>query len=276
MRAIHLVILLLAATPLVAADAGFPIDTHSLVEVRTIEAFPADIKAALGRQKAGVDGFADQREKFNATDAINSSLPMRRFSAGGASSTAALLAYEEGGRAHSFHAVAFSLETQGWTKVGEWALTKNPNSLRRVLELVDSKDYPDPMRQYLVRQPLRRDGPLRETNISDLEVREIQAIAATVSPGAIVNISGVVTGCPCEDGPACTDQVWIVAHRANQSRGLQLSKIDDHWAIGAVQQWWLDWDSLVASRRQMSRNDFFAAEEAMQARLPQCLNPTAK
>lgn len=145
---------------------------------------------------------------------------------------------------------------------------------RGVLQLVDSKEYPDLMRQYLARQPSRRDGPLRETNISDVEVREIQAIAAVVSPGAIVNISGVVTGCPCEDGPACTDQVWIVAHRDNQSHGLQLSKIDDHWAIGAVQQWWLDWDSLQASRRQMSRNDFFVAEEAMQERLPQCLNPT--
>src|ERR1700722_5835937 len=120
MRAIVLVFLLLAATPLFAADALFPIETHRLLDVQTIEAFPADIKTALGRQKAGVEGFADQWDKFNATDAVDPKLPMRRFVAGGTSSTAALLAYEQGGRAHSFHAVAFSLRADGWTKVGEW------------------------------------------------------------------------------------------------------------------------------------------------------------
>ena len=41
----------------------------------------------------------------------------------------------------------------------------------------------------------------------------------------IVNISGVVEGCPCEDGSTCTDQVWILASRPNQTVGLLLSKV---------------------------------------------------
>jgi hypothetical protein len=273
-RAAFLASLLLATTSLVAADAGKFFDTGLLIEVNTIEAFPTDIKVALGRQKSGVDGFADKRDKFNATDVINSDLPMRRFIVGGASSNSDVLAYEEGGRAYSIHAVAFTLGKQGWTPAGEWDLAENPYTLRRLLEIIYSKTHPGQSQRLGAYQPSRRDGPLRKTNISDQEVREIQAVAATVSPGAIVNISGVVTGCPCEDGPACTDQVWVVAYRPDQSRGLQLSKISDHWTIGAVQQWWLDRDSLFARRLrgELSWKEFVAAHETLQGRLPQCSN----
>jgi hypothetical protein len=55
--------------------------------------------------------------------------------------------------------------------------------------------------------PVRRDGPLREADLSDEEAREIQGVAHVVVPDALVNISGVVTGCPCEDGTGCSDQV---------------------------------------------------------------------
>jgi hypothetical protein len=50
------------------------------------------------------------------------------------------------------------------------------------------------------------------------EVREIQAAAHGVVPGALVNISGVVTGCPCEDGTGWSDQVWIVAYRSAEMK----------------------------------------------------------
>lgn len=98
-------------------------------------------------------------------------------------------------------------------------------------------------RAYALR-PVRRDGPLRYQNISDEEVREIQSAAAEVVPKALVNISGVTTGCPCEDGPQCSDQVWIVAFRPDKSFGLRLSKVNNHWMIGPVQRWWLRYDAL--------------------------------
>ena len=81
-------------------------------------------------------------------------------------------------------------------------------------------------------RPVRIDGPLRYENISDIEVREIETATRKVYPGAIVNISGVTTGCPCEDGPTCTDQVWIVAYRPERIKGLMLSRIDGRWGIG--------------------------------------------
>jgi hypothetical protein len=71
---------------------------------------------------------------------------------------------------------------------------------------------------------------------------------SSLLPDAIVNISGVVTGCACEDGPACSDQVWVVAYRPEWSKGLELSKINGHWTVGPLQQWWLDYEKLEAER----------------------------
>ena len=100
--------------------------------------------------------------------------------------------------------------------------------------------------------------------MSDEEVREIQAVVFQVLPGSILNISGVVSECPCEDGPACSDQVWIVAHRPNQTKGLQLSRIDAHWAIGPVQQWWFDFENLAATRQRFAWNAaFYTAQNSL-------------
>jgi hypothetical protein len=100
-------------------------------------------------------------------------------------------------------------------------------------------------------RPVRRDGPLRETNLTDEEVREIQEAARGVVPDAIVNISGVVRGCPCEEGAGCSDRVWIVAYRPGFMKGLQLSRIGGRWGVGRVQQLWLELEDLD-SRRQAS------------------------
>ena len=93
-------------------------------------------------------------------------------------------------------------------------------------------------------RPTRREGPLRELNISDMEIREIQRQVERIFPGTLLNISGVTTGCPCENGPLCSDQVWVVAHQVRSTKGLMLSRIEGHWTIGALEQWWLDYDEL--------------------------------
>lgn len=61
-------------------------------------------------------------------------------------------------------------------------------------------------------RPQRLEWPLRAENISDAEVRQIQAAVLGLVPGATVNIGGVTLGCPCEDGAGCTEQIWVVAH----------------------------------------------------------------
>jgi hypothetical protein len=123
--------------------------------------------------------------------------------------------------------------------------------------------------------PQRRDNPLRAENIRDAEVREIQVAAAKVLPKAIVNISGVVTGCPCEEGPTCSDQVWILATSQNKTYGLLLSKVNGHWTIGVIQHWWLQHEALVARREKFT--SYWVYQEALDTlkeKFPACLAPS--
>lgn len=131
------------------------------------------------------------------------------------------------------------------------------------------------------RQPNPWGGRLREENISDNEVREIRAVMLSHFPGAILNIAGVTTGCPCADGATCEYQVWVVAHQAGQANGLQLSKIDGHWTVGPVQAWWLArldlYAQLARARKLEDRQQRDAQlsllrdwERALEAAAPQC------
>ena len=120
--------------------------------------------------------------------------------------------------------------------------------------------------------PYRREGPVRGYNITDREVHEIQLVLAEVRPGDIVNIGTVVSGCPCEDGSSCSDQVWVVANSPGTSVGLLLSHINNQWVIGPVQRWWLDRADLEARRHSFSsRFAYFAAEDALTERFPACV-----
>jgi hypothetical protein len=124
-------------------------------------------------------------------------------------------------------------------------------------------------RAYALR-PSRRDSPLRYQNISDNEVREIQSVALTVVPRAIVNISGVVVGCPCEDGPGCAEQVWILASRPGKTVGLLLSKIEKAWVIGPVQEWWLNYEDLQSRASSLEYSEFSDARDQMIEAFPAC------
>ena len=259
-------------------DPTCGLDLHSLVEVRTIKGLPNDVSTLLGRQKEGPDGIADAGEPFNRTDVVDRRLAMRRFIVAGVSSTAVLVAYEQGGRGYSMHARGYVLERAGWRQVGAWSLGEHPYTVMGLVGLVFPQFYGiatidgRSLREIMHIQgtrPIRRDGPLRAENVNDDEVREMQAVVAQVLPGSILNISGVVSGCACEDGLSCSDQVWIVAHRPDRTRGLQLSKIDGHWAIGPVQQWWLDFENLTASRNRFtSYAAFYSAQSTLYDRFP--------
>ena len=99
-------------------------------------------------------------------------------------------------------------------------------------------------------RPSYRDEPLREENISDIEVRQIQAVMKGLYPGSIVYISSVITGCPCEDGPQCTDQVWCVAFSDEEINQLGLSRIGGKWKIGPLQDWWMTYEEIQKFGRQ--------------------------
>jgi hypothetical protein len=120
-------------------------------------------------------------------------------------------------------------------------------------------------------QPERRDVPVRSDNIRDQEVKEVQRATSEIVPGALLNIGTVVTGCPCEDGADCTDQVWVLASRRETSRGVLLSKIKGHWAVGAVQAWWLRYEKLQASRHSFPSSwKYSEAEDELKLQFPTC------
>lgn len=123
-------------------------------------------------------------------------------------------------------------------------------------------------RAYALR-PSRRDSPLRYQNISDNEVREIQSVALAVVPRAIVNISGVVVDCPCEDGPQCSEQVWLLASTPGKTVGLLLSKIGGAWVIGPVQQWWLNYEDLSRASN-LEPSAYWDARDQMIDAFPAC------
>lgn len=104
-------------------------------------------------------------------------------------------------------------------------------------------------------RPQRRDEPLRDENISDREVLQIEGLMHELYPGSLVYLSAVTTGCPCQDGAGCTDQVWSVASRGGESNELALSKIDGDWQLGPLQEWWLIrdriWETYRRSRLKM-------------------------
>ena len=111
--------------------------------------------------------------------------------------------------------------------------------------------------------PARRNTPLRDVNISDEEIREIEMITRKYLPRAYVNISPVVTDCPCEEGPACTAQVYVVAQTADQTRGIQLSRMNDRWNVGTVQQWWLRRDAVKRQHTGNSFLDYYLFQKAV-------------
>lgn len=121
-------------------------------------------------------------------------------------------------------------------------------------------DYLDVIRtRAFTVQPPHRAGPVRYLNISDDEVREVQAAASEVVGNVLVTIAEVTEKCPCEDGDACTDQVWVWAYKPSGTVGLLLSKVDGHWTIGAVQRWWLSHENL---QEHKFKGDYFGFKEA--------------
>lgn len=120
-------------------------------------------------------------------------------------------------------------------------------------------------------QPRRRDTPMRELNISDNEMREIEAIAQQSLLKSMLNISPVVVGCACEDGPMCTDQVFVVATTPTQTVSVQLSHIRNAWVVGPVQKWWTRFSELKARQPDMDYREFIDARRRLLLDFPMCV-----
>jgi hypothetical protein len=152
-------------------------------------------------------------------------------------------------------AILFTLTASGQTKsVTDVEMAKRDAIFQRARELY----------------PRRRDTPLRYLNINDIEVREIQRLAAGIELRELLNISPVVTGCSCEEGPDCTEQVTIVGRYKDHAVEIQLSRLRNRWSIGRVQRWWLDYAALQAREPLMDRREYEKASRIKVLEFPMC------
>jgi hypothetical protein len=124
-------------------------------------------------------------------------------------------------------------------------------------------------------RPRRRDSPMRYINLSDNEMREIQDVASRHLSRTVLNVSPVIEGCACEEGPLCTDQVYVVMHASGKSVGLQLSRVKKIWKVGVVQLWWLKYDALRAQGGSMDYQKFLRAEGDLLREFPVCVSELA-
>jgi len=203
-----------------AAETDPPTDIQGLEEVRNLSKLPHELAKALGWQRSEKDRIADLERESGIPSPTSLD---RWFLLGGLSKTYALVAIEE--RAsyppyHRIHANAFSLGGTSWIASGEWVLSSRPHTIDELVQLLRSPESQaltarwrnwqrerDLDRRIIESEPTlsyRRSAPLREININDEEVRQIEAVVRELIPGAIVTISGVAQGCPCEDGPGCS------------------------------------------------------------------------
>jgi hypothetical protein len=121
---------------------------------------------------------------------------------------------------------------------------------------------------------------LRYDNIHDWEVTEIRQKMTELAPGAVVDIDSVYEGCSCEEGSACSAQVWVVSHRQGSDTGVWLSKMNGHWELGPREKWERDFHELQLRRFQLGPRDApdFAARRdqynlevaALQMAKPRC------
>ncbi|MEO8100479.1 MAG: hypothetical protein ABI811_22460 [Acidobacteriota bacterium] len=112
---------------------------HALREVTALRELPPGVQTALGVGALGLDGIADRGEKYNPTDVVDSSLPMRRFVVAGLDGDSALVAIEHGGLGREVEVALFSNASQNATAGRKWTLIEAPKALR---DLVGSLPAP--------------------------------------------------------------------------------------------------------------------------------------
>ena len=100
----------------------------------------------------------------------------------------------------------------------------------------------------------------------------VNALAAYLLTALLISLATPVSA---TDAPFPVEtQVWVVAHRPGHSQGLQLSRVNGHWGISVVQQWWLNFEELQVVRT--TAPDAYAESlQNLYARYPVCTNPPA-
>ena len=115
-----------AAEPLDCARVQFS-------EARSLVNLPPEVNILLGKDLSGLAGIADRGGKYNPTDVVDSTLPMRRFALAAISSRLVLVAIERGGYAHFFELWSFEQRADGWHAEQRSTVQTLPRSLQELV-----------------------------------------------------------------------------------------------------------------------------------------------
>jgi hypothetical protein len=108
--------------------AGKPV-----AKVRTLQTLPSQIRQLLPAATSGMAGIADRGGHYNATYAVYHDWPMQRFSLAVVGATCAVVAVENGGRAHNFVLTEYRLTEAGWRSVESRTVFEEPKSTEDLL-----------------------------------------------------------------------------------------------------------------------------------------------
>lgn len=89
-------------------------------------------------------------------------------------------------------------------------------------------------------------GKLRDENITDQEVREIQSLVQSFTYGEINYIGGVLDSCHCTEGPECTATLDIAVVSDLGTKQYELSLQSKKWELGKTQRWLLEYEKLMS------------------------------
>jgi hypothetical protein len=124
-------------------------------------------------------------------------------------------------------------------------------------------------------------GNLREENITDEEVREVQKVVDEKMPGEIRRIGPVTVGCGCAERPGCTNELVIVVKTKAMADEVTLARVRKVWQLSELQQLELRRQRIREKRRLMStapaqeraayRKELEREEQLLLNDLPACL-----
>ena len=138
MRKYNLITILLISLTQFACSSQKTDNVHwrgqNYKEVLSIFLLPNRLQEMIGVGRQGLEGIADRNEKFNVTDVIDPTLPMRRFAVAGLSSKSAIVAVERGGRGYNVQILLIPLKSAGEEISETWVLFKKPTTLRALLD----------------------------------------------------------------------------------------------------------------------------------------------
>ncbi|MGJ7915723.1 hypothetical protein ACI48D_09640 [Massilia sp. LXY-6] len=127
------------------ADANADRSRGDWTEAQSLRELPAGVQVLLGVGLSPHDGgIADRGENFNSSDVWSAGMPpVRRFVLGLVSGDKALVALEQGGRAHQFKAVEFRQAGTTWEPVRCVATRALPHRGAELLESVAANRPPE-------------------------------------------------------------------------------------------------------------------------------------